>query len=151
MATERVQPRGPIRLLLVGAAAASLLPGCARPSHPAARQADTVQVTERDFNIRLSTSHVAAGSVVLHVINQGPVAHEVLVVRATQGPLPLRADGVTIDEDAIEDATVGVLEPGAPGVARDLRLHLEPGRYSLVCNMSGHFMGGMHADLEVTA
>lgn len=110
-----------------------------------------VRVTERDFNIRLSRSSVPAGRVVLHVINKGPVAHEVLVVKATDGPLPLRADDVTIDEDAIEGATVGVLEPGRPGIARDLPLDLEPGVYSLVCNMSGHFMGGMYADLEVTA
>ena len=108
-----------------------------------------VQVTERDFSIRLSKHRVHAGAVVLRVVNKGPVAHELIIVRSTDGPLPLRADDVTIDEDKIKHVIVGTLEPRGPGPSRDLRLHLAPGMYSVVCNMSGHFMGGMYADLKV--
>jgi uncharacterized cupredoxin-like copper-binding protein len=128
-----------------------LLPACSSGTAPHPSAGPVVKVTERDFEIRLSRHRVRSGPVVLQVTNRGPVAHEVLVVRAEDGPLPLRADDVTIDEDAIEDITVGVLEPDGPGTTRDLELDLEPGMYSLVCNMSGHFMGGMYADLEVTA
>jgi len=70
-------------------------------------------------------------------------------VRARSSHLPLRPDGVTVDEEALERATVGVLEPGAPGSVRHLRVHLRPGRYMLICNMSGHFLGGMHTELVV--
>jgi uncharacterized cupredoxin-like copper-binding protein len=30
-----------------------------------------------------------------------------------------------------------------------MRVHLTPGRYVLYCNMSGHFLGGMHTLLVV--
>jgi uncharacterized cupredoxin-like copper-binding protein len=46
--------------------------------------------------------------------------------------------------------TAGVLEPAESGALRDLSLKLHPGRYEVFCNMSGHFMAGMHAMLVVT-
>jgi len=42
-----------------------------------------------------------------------------------------------------------VLEPGDPGSVREVRVKLQKGRYVLICNMSGHFMGGMHAVVNV--
>ena len=97
-------------------------------------------------------AQVPAGDVRLRVRNLGPDRHEVLVVRRPDGrPLPLRADGLTLDEDALEAQTVGVLEPGEPGGVRDLDVHLAPGRYELFCNMSGHYLGGMHTEVEVRA
>ena len=42
------------------------------------------------------------------------------------------------------------LEPGQPGSVRELALHLRPGRYVLLCNMSGHYLGGMHTELVVS-
>jgi uncharacterized cupredoxin-like copper-binding protein len=87
---------------------------------------------------------------VLSVHNRGPDDHELIVVRARDSALPLRADGVTVDEDALEPAKVGILEPGAPGSVRELRLRLAPGRYELFCNMAGHYLGGMYAELMVS-
>ncbi|MEP6892504.1 MAG: hypothetical protein ABI927_01880 [Gaiellaceae bacterium] len=107
-----------------------------------------VHVTERDFAIR-TTKQVSAGEVVLRVRNRGPGSHELLVVRVSGDDLPFRSDGLTVDEDAVTKAEVGVLEPDHAGVVRDLRVHLMPGRYVLFCNMSGHFLGGMHSDLVV--
>ena len=67
-----------------------------------------------------------------------------------RSPLPLRADGMTIDEDALEKRTLGALEPGAPHSVRQLKFNLTPGRYEMFCNMAGHFLGGMHTELVVT-
>jgi uncharacterized cupredoxin-like copper-binding protein len=78
------------------------------------------------------------------VHNEGPDDHEVVVVRGGD-QLPLRDDGITIDEDAVEDATVVALEPVEPGTTTDLHVHLKPGTYEMYCNMSGHYMGGMSA------
>ena len=47
-------------------------------------------------------------------------------------------------EESLKPEPLGVLEPGAPESDRTLLLHLQPGRYVLFCNMSGHFLGGMH-------
>lgn len=106
-----------------------------------------VRVAEQDFDIS-SPRHVSSGKVVLRVKNEGPDSHELIVVRAN-GRLPLRPDGMTIDEEALSHRTVGALEPGAVGSVRYLRLHLKPGRYEFVCNMAGHYMAGMHTEVRV--
>jgi uncharacterized cupredoxin-like copper-binding protein len=82
------------------------------------------------------------------VRNRGPDLHELLVVRRGSAPLPLRQDGITVDEDAVKQATVGGLEAAETGV-RQLRVRLAPGRYELFCNMAGHYLGGMKSDLVV--
>jgi uncharacterized cupredoxin-like copper-binding protein len=61
----------------------------------------------------------------------------------------LRPDDLTIDEDAVKPRTVSELEDDHPGTHRVWKLQLAPGRYELVCNMSGHYLGGMHARLVV--
>ena len=128
-------------VLLAGAAAA----GCGATGRFAgAGGAQIVGVTERDFTIKASLAHVAAGDVVFQSRNRGPDAHELIVIRGRAAGLPLRGDGTTVDEETLKSEIVGVLEPGAPGSVRELRVHLAPGRYVLLCNMSGHFMGGMH-------
>ena len=75
--------------------------------------------------------------------------HELIVVRTGNGRLPTRSDGTTINEEAVQHQEAGALEPGQPGALRHLRLHLKPGRYELLCNMAGHYFGGMHARLQV--
>jgi uncharacterized cupredoxin-like copper-binding protein len=62
----------------------------------------------------------------------------------------LRRDGLTVDEDALESVTIGVLEPAPPGTIRHLDATLRKGRYEVFCNMAGHYLGGMHAFLVVT-
>jgi hypothetical protein len=108
----------------------------------------TLRITERDFHIALGTKVLAAGEVRLRVKNNGPDSHELIVVRK-DGRLPLRTDGLTVDEETLEHVKAGGLEPGQPGSTRELDLRLRPGRYELFCNMSGHYLGGMHAVLVV--
>jgi uncharacterized cupredoxin-like copper-binding protein len=107
-----------------------------------------VRVVERDFHITASHGRVTAGTVLFRVTNRGPDEHEFIVVRADAG-LPLRADGITLDEDALEKSIVGTIEPAHAGRTNVVRFSLHRGRYALVCNMFGHYMGGMHASLVV--
>jgi len=127
---------------------ATLLPGCGSATRRAG--GNVVPVTERDFRIS-APSATTSGDVVLQVRNNGPDQHELIVVPDRTGGLPFRSDGFTVDEEALQRAEVGSLDPGSPGAVRDLRLHLAPGRYILFCNMAGHYMGGMHAELVVKA
>jgi uncharacterized cupredoxin-like copper-binding protein len=127
---------------------AVLATGCSG-RHAGRGPGTAVRVTERDFRISVRPARVHAGDVELSVWNRGPANHELIVVEA-QSRLPERSDGMTIDEDALEPVTIGTLEPGNPGQTRVLHLHLAPGRYELFCNMSGHFLGGMHTELMVT-
>src|SRR5919108_4827313 len=95
-----------------------------------------VRVDEKDFRIVVRRKHVAAGTVRLVLRNDGPVAHELIVVRGLRD-LPLRSDGLTVDEDALP--TNDEIEAVGPGSVRRVRLHLARGRYQLFCNMAGHY------------
>ena len=130
---------------LVGAVCAVLLAaGCGSTALTSSGSA-VVQVTERDFHI-VAPRHVTAGNVVFRVRNAGPDDHEFIVVRIGDHSLPLRADGMTVNEEALQPSIVGSLEPGPPGTVRLLHVDLAPGRYALMCNMEGHYMGGMHQE-----
>jgi len=131
-------------------AASAAASACASGQHSARSAGTVVRVSERDFHISVAPTHLPAGEIVLSVQNQGPEKHELIVVREGDHALPLRKDGVTVDEDALAKAKVGGLEPGSPGSVRELRLRLPAGRYEMFCNMSGHFLGGMHMELVVS-
>jgi uncharacterized cupredoxin-like copper-binding protein len=124
---------------------AALASGC---SGSGAGTRAVVRVTERDFAIR-APRVLSAHDVRLSVRNDGPDTHELLVARLGDHPLPLRRDGLTVDEDGLGKALVGAVEGGKPKTVQTVVLHLSPGRYVLFCNMSGHYMGGMHRELVV--
>jgi uncharacterized cupredoxin-like copper-binding protein len=128
--------------------AALVAAGCSTGSGTASRGGATVHIAERDFAIS-APAEVRAGEVRLAIRNRGPVAHELIFVKADGSPLPLRGDGLTVDEDAVEPRTAATLEPQPAGRQTVLRAHLAPGRYELFCNMSGHYLGGMHTQLVV--
>jgi uncharacterized cupredoxin-like copper-binding protein len=135
----------PLRLLILACLALFACSGCGSGGHETA--AHVVRITERDFRIS-APKHVHSGDLLLSVHNRGPDAHELIVVRDS-ARLPLRRDGTTVNEEQLEPVEAGALEPGHPGSVRKLRLHLAPGTYELFCNMSGHYLGGMHAKLVV--
>jgi uncharacterized cupredoxin-like copper-binding protein len=133
---------------LLGAVLASVcLTACGSSAGREAEPKRLVGVVERDFAI-VAPRHLRAGDVTFRVRNDGPDDHEFIVVRA-DGRLPMRPDGLTADEDAVEQNTVAVLEPGERHSVRDVSARLAPGRYEMFCNMSGHLMGGMDIALTV--
>ncbi len=107
-----------------------------------------VAVEEKDFVI-VAPARLPAGDVTLTVLNQGPVRHELIIVRSVAGTLPLRSDGTTANEEALAPVTVEALEPAPAGAFRQAHLHLAPGIYELFCNMDGHYRAGMHTQLTV--
>src|SRR2546423_6752468 len=77
-------------------------PGCSTSQlQRGADNTTQVRVNERDFRIS-APKRISAGDVRLSVRNNGPDNHEVIVVRVRGSELPLRADGLTVDEDALE-------------------------------------------------
>jgi uncharacterized cupredoxin-like copper-binding protein len=134
---------------LAAAAVASSWRGGTKTPQATGAGGSVVRAVERDFQITVSPSRASAGSVLFQVDNEGPDAHELIVVR-DNGRLPIRPDGMTVDEESLTKQTVGVLEPGPTGDKRTLRVLLAPGRYVLLCNMYGHYMAGMHAVVHVS-
>jgi uncharacterized cupredoxin-like copper-binding protein len=130
------------------ALAALAVAGCSTSGDSSQAGPGERTVVERDFKIS-APRHLPAGDVTFLVRNRGPVAHELIVARGRRGSLPFRADGITVDEDAIESRKAGALEPGETGAVRTLDVKLTPGRYVMFCNMSGHLLGGMHTELVV--
>jgi uncharacterized cupredoxin-like copper-binding protein len=122
--------------------------GCSTAGRRARAEQPLVRVTERDFHIAATPNHVPAGEIQLVVRNEGPDTHELIVVRS-HSRLPLRLDGLTVDETKLSAVTVASLDGSGPGSKERLRLRLRRGRYELFCNMAGHFMAGMHAELVV--
>jgi uncharacterized cupredoxin-like copper-binding protein len=137
------------RLIAVAILAVALfaISGCSSQTakHASGKE---IRVTERDFKIAVARKRVQAGDFTLAVHNKGPDSHELIVVKARGPRLPLRREGTTVDEDSLEHVIPGALEPESPGTHR-LKVHLTPGRYELICNMSGHYFGGMRAQLVV--
>jgi uncharacterized cupredoxin-like copper-binding protein len=139
--------------VLVSGLALIALPACSGRQSAQRDDAKPVTVAERDFRIsvdgRSGRRQLKSGDTHFVVSNRGPDTHELLVVRTNGSRLPLRADGLTVDEDAVKSATVATLDGRAAGTAERLRVHLAPGRYVLFCNMAGHYLGGMHVELVV--
>lgn len=141
----------PLTSLCAVAAAAlfsALAAGCGSSSHAAGAGGTVATVTEKDFHISAPAT-LAAGEVAFVVSNEGPDRHEFIVAQVGASKPPLRADGLTIDEETLQKQEVGELEPAGPGALRTLRLKLAPGRYIFFCNMAGHYLGGMHHEVMV--
>lgn len=119
--------------------------GCGTSSSP---DVQPVRIQLKDFRIE-APARVRSGEVELIARNSGPTDHELLVVAESEDDLPLRADGLTVDEDALGSRVASSFEPFHGGSRDVLRTTLRPGRYVLLCNMSGHYLGGMRAELEV--
>jgi uncharacterized cupredoxin-like copper-binding protein len=134
--------------VLAALAAALFASGCSSSHHETGAGATREAITERDFHIA-APSALKAGRYTFVVHNEGVTDHELIVAPVSEGRLPLRADNLTVDEEAIESREPGALEPGTPGAVRDLTVTLRPGRYVFFCNMEGHYMAGMHAEVVV--
>jgi uncharacterized cupredoxin-like copper-binding protein len=134
--------------LLVVVVSMIVAAGCSASGRVAGARETVVRVNARDFHLTITPKHVQAGNVRLVVRNHGPDTHELVVVRS-RSRIPLRRDGLTVDEEALSSLIVASVEGTGPGSVKQVRVHLAPGRYELFCNMAGHFMAGMHGELVV--
>jgi uncharacterized cupredoxin-like copper-binding protein len=108
--------------------------------------------TVAEFKIALDTAKLAAGQDTLSIKNDGKITHEFVVVRTDLAPdaLPTGADG-GVDEEATELTHVDEVEDIAAGSTGSLTVSLPAGKYVVFCNLPGHYKGGMHAAIDVTA
>jgi len=107
---------------------------------------NSVPVMLTDFAVTPMVTTVRAGAVTFRIMNRGVTTHEFVVLRSDIAPGSLAVTKGT----ATEAGHVGEAEGIAPRSVRTLTLTLSPGRYVLICNLSGHYELGMHAGLTVT-
>ncbi len=107
-----------------------------------------IAATEKDFSIALDSTEVAAGEVTFTINNEGPSAHEFVVVATDTAPGDLPVKDGLVEEDGI--TVVDEAEDIAPSTTASLPIDLEAGSYVIICNLPGHYEQGMHVGLTVT-
>ena len=108
-------------------------PEAAPPAPPAPPSLTArLQVTAREFSLQFSRPAVAAGPLVLELVNRGEDPHD-LRVRPAAGGGDVLSIGLT-------DPFGGVGEAEGP---------LEAGTFTLFCSLPGHEAAGMRATLTV--
>jgi len=110
--------------------------------------ATTVSVAAGEFYFHVDRASAPAGKVAFVTKNEGNVGHEMVVVKtdAKAGELPYE-NGEASEEGAMGEIGEDDLEVGQTST---LTLDLKPGHYALICNLPGHYKGGMYADFTVT-
>jgi len=147
MCSGRVKSKAP----LVSVALAVSLALTAACSNGSSSPSGTgISVTLKDFHVSASIQQVRAGIVRFRIENRGPSTHEFVVVRTDvpAGGLPLGPDGLRVDEDSPLLHHTGELDEVQLGSSGTLVLRLPPGHYALICNLEGHYLGGMHLALD---
>jgi hypothetical protein len=128
--------------------------GCV-PSGDPSTATSRVAATLRDFEIVLANGSVAGGTVAIDAENRGTHPHEIVVVKGVApGDLPHDAAG-KVDEDKLPSgAVIGELEAFNPDLSCAAAFDLDPGTYTLFCNVVGpegaHEKLGMVTVLDVT-
>ena len=130
---------------LLGAVACS-----SSSSSSSAGSSDTggVSATEKDFSIDLASSSAPAGSVTFNISNEGPSAHEFVIVKTDDAPDALPVKDNTVEEDKVD--VVDEAEDIAPSTTATLTTDLEAGSYVIICNIPTHYGLGMHAAFTVS-
>lgn len=109
-----------------------------------------VDLSKATMGITATPVTVPAGDVTFDVTNTSKdMVHEMLVLYLADPtkPLPYIADDDRVDEENANDkGEVSELDPGKSG---SLTLTLDPGKYLLICNVPGHYSGGMWTEIDV--
>ena len=140
-----------MRTIIRVAALASLI-GCTadRPDDNP-RELPLLRLEARDFTFS-GPATATAGLTRIRLVNHGPNWHEALVTRL---PDSVTAEAYLADARAGEAFPVGAHDVGGPGKiaagdSSDVVIHLDPGRYAIVCWADNHVKAGMIAPLVIT-
>lgn len=78
------------------------------------------------------------------ITNDGPSTHEFVVVQTDLAPDALPVEDGEAQEDSLD--AIGDQEDIAAGTSTDLSLTLDPGRYVVFCNVTGHYEQGTYSE-----
>ena len=138
--------------IAAGALALVAAVGCSSSSSSSSSSAggsDTggVSATVKDFSIDLASSSAPAGSVTFDISNEGPSAHEFVILKTDEAPDALPVKDNEVEEDKLD--VVDEAEDIAPSTTGTLTTDLEAGSYVIICNVTGHYEAGMHSAFTV--
>ena len=142
------QRNKPLVLLISAVAGLSAIVGASAVSANQQSVPTKVSVAEGTpsaFSLTTSRAVVPAGRVTFEVKNAGSIVHEVAVIRTSRKAAALPGPRTKVSETGMIGESGDVVGHGS----RRFTLILSPGHYALICNLTGHYAGGMHADLTV--
>lgn len=118
-----------------------------------------VSATQKEWEIKLSSTNLKAGSITFNITNNGDKEHE-FVIRKTDlqsDKLVLNADGEVSEDDPSltpvgDPSEVAEIKSGSSD--RTIKVTLQPGHYVIFCNLHVedllHYQKGMHVDFTVS-
>jgi len=114
--------------------------------------AAAVTAKESEFKIELGASTAAAGPVTFQITNAGSIVHEFVVMKTdlAADKLPIDTSKGVVSEDAGGLTAVDEVEDIAVGSTPSLSVDLPAGHYVVICNLPGHYAGGMRAEFTTT-
>lgn len=108
------------------------------------------------MKVTVNPSTVRSGLVSFRARNVGGMVHELVVLPLPPGGLGSQvvgADGAVAEQGSLGEASKtcggGTGDGIAPGGIGWVTLHLDPGRYELICNLPYHYAMGMFTELDV--
>lgn len=138
-------------LLALPALAAALVAGCGSDDDtqdPGTKAADgggiTVAGTEYAFDPAKVTAD--AGKVKITLENKGKIDHELELLKTDKADDALKVSGGRVEDPP---GVEGEIEPIEPGESESKTFDLKSGHYVYICNIPGHYPGGMHGTLTV--
>ncbi len=99
-----------------------------------------------EFSMTSSVTSVPAGKVTFKVNNDGTMMHEMVVVKTDKTPQQLAEP----DGTANESTSIGEAADIEAGKSKSVTLDMIPGKYILLCNLPGHYAGGMYTEFTVS-
>jgi uncharacterized cupredoxin-like copper-binding protein len=106
-----------------------------------------LSVALSEWSVKPASASVAAGKVTMKVTNSGATPHELMIVKTDTAHDKLEEGAGVADETKYPPlARTKQLNNGQ---SEDLTADLTPGKYVLLCNVSGHYDLGMHTAFSV--
>ena len=108
----------------------------------------TVGIELGEFFVKPSTDSTSAGEVTFEIENSGSTTHQFVIYRTNEEADALPQDGGVAKLDP--DRRIAASDDVTAGGTATVTATLEAGRYLLLCNLPGHYMGGQVTEFEVT-
>lgn len=117
---------------------------------PVGANSTTINVSLKEFSVTAQPASTGSGQISFTVKNDGQVLHELVVIRteADAAKLPQAAGKVDESNPGLEvKGKAQNIAGGASGTVQ--ATGLPAGKYVLICNIPGHYTGGMHTSFTV--
>jgi uncharacterized cupredoxin-like copper-binding protein len=109
----------------------------------------SVKVTLSEFKIVAAKTAFTPGSIEFDAKNAGKIPHELAILKTDLAASALPTDAGKADES--KGQMIGRINENSlkKGKSKKQTFKLDAGKYLLICNLVGHYQGGMTAAIEV--